>query len=243
MLVLYKTQLPMPLAPALLPTLDVGGQNSDKISHVVKDHKYNWWTGQKPRDLNLVKVLDSTTFGDFLEHYERQHLADGPSDSAATTTPSNITYANTGTTHNMPVNSSGASLPDASPSQLYAKTGTTWSGNLLNSSCQQCEQYQDVISNLLHDVLKFHTFSVAISMASENQWQLGMCWASTFHQLHEAALLKETDASAATAPPHPLDHSKHTLVLPNILPMQLPLTLLDFSRFPHWHTNGFGVCS
>ena len=37
----------------------------------------------------------------------------------------------------------------------------------------------------------------------ENQWQLGMHWASTFHQLHKAALLKETDASAATAPPPP----------------------------------------
>ena len=44
---------------------------------------------------------------------------------------------------------------------------------------------------------------MAMSTASEIQWQLGMCWASTFHQLHEAALLKETDASAATvtAPP------------------------------------------
>ena len=40
-------------------------------------------------------------------------------------------------------------------------------------------------------------------MMLENQWQLGMHWASTFHQLHEAALLKETDASAATAPPPP----------------------------------------
>ena len=193
----------MPLDPALLLTLDVGGQNSDQISHVVKDHKFNWWTGWKPQDLDLVKVLDSMTFGDCLEHYERQHSADGPSDSAATTMPSNITDANTGTTHDMPVNSSGAGLHDAGPSHLHAKTGTTWSGNLSNSSCQQCEQYQDVISDLLCDVLKFHTFSAAMSTASENQWQLGMCWASMFHQLHEAALLKETDALATTAPPPP----------------------------------------
>ena len=159
----------MPLDPALLLTLDVGGQNSDQISHIVKDHKYNWWTGWKPQDLNLIKVLDSTTFGDFLKHYERQHLSDGPSDSAATTTPSNITDANTSTTHEMPVNASGASLHDAGPSQLHAKTGITWSSNLLNSSCQWCEQYWDVISDLLCDVLKFHTFSAAMSMASENQ--------------------------------------------------------------------------
>ena len=100
----------------------------------------------------MVKVLDSTTFGDCLEHYERQHLADGPSDSAATTTPSNITGANTSTTHNMPVNVFGASPHEAGPSHLDAKTGITWSGNLSNSSCQRCEQYQDVISNLLWKV-------------------------------------------------------------------------------------------
>ena len=40
---------------------------------------------------------------------------------------------------------------------------------------------------------------MAMSTASGNQWQLGIHQASTFHQLHEAALLKETDASAATA--------------------------------------------
>ena len=194
----------MPLDPALLLTLDVGGQNSDQISCVVKDHKYNWWTSQKPQDLDLVKVLDSMTFGDCLEHYERQCLADGPSDSAATTMPSNITDDNTGATHNMPVNASGASLHDTSPSQLHAKTSTTWSGNLLNSSFRQCEQYQDVISDLLCDVLKFHTFSVAMSTTSENQWQPGIRWASMFHQLHKTAFLKETDASATTAPPPPI---------------------------------------
>ena len=106
MMGLDKTQLPMPLDSALLLTLDIGGENSDHISHIVKDHKYNWWTSRKPWDLNLVKVLDSTTFGDCLEHYERQRLADGPSDSSAMTMASNVTHGNTGSIPDMPVNAS-----------------------------------------------------------------------------------------------------------------------------------------
>ena len=121
-----------------------------------------------------MKVLDSTTFGDCLKHYEGQHSADGPSDSSATTMPSNVTDASTGVTQHMPVNASGSSPHEASPSHLDAKTSITWSGNLSNSSCQRCEQYHDVISNLLCDVLKFHMFSMAMSTVSGNQWQLGM---------------------------------------------------------------------
>ena len=199
MTILDETQLPMPLDPALLLTLDIDGQNSDQISHIVKDHKHSWWTGCKPQDLDLVKVLDSTTFGDCLEHYERQCLADGPGDSSAMTMPLKLTHGNTSNTLDMLVNASGASQHEAGPCQLDARTGITWSGNPSNSLCKRCEQYHDVISNLLHDVLKFHTFSMAMSTMSGNQWQLGMRQASMFHQLHEAALLKETDASAATA--------------------------------------------
>ena len=231
----------MPLDPALLLTLDIGGQNSDQISHVVKDHKHSWWTGRKPQDIDLVKVLDSTTFGDCLKHYRRQRLADGPGDSSATTMPLNLTHGNASNTLDMPVNASGASQCEASPCQLDARTSITWSGNPLNSLCWRCEQYCNVISNLLRDVLKFHTFSTAMPTMSGNQWQLGMHQASTFHQLHKAALLKETDASATQQQHHPLDHSQHALVLLNILP-----TSLDFSSFPPWppwHTNGLGVCS
>ena len=179
----------MPLDPALL-TLDIGGQNSDQISCTVKDHKYNWWTGQKPRDLDLVKVLDSTTFGDCLKNYERQCLADGSSDSAATTMPSNVTDANISITQDILVNASQAGSHETGPIHLDAKTSITWSGCVSNSYCWKCEQYYNVISNLLHDDLKFHMFSMAMSTASGNQWQLGMCQASTFHQLHEAALLR-----------------------------------------------------
>ena len=194
MMVLDKTQLPMPLDPALLLTLDIGAENSDHISRVMKDHKHNWWTGCKPQDLNSVKVFDAMTFADSLEHYERQCFANGPGDSSAMTMASNITHADTGSAQDMPMDVSEAGSGHAGPSHLNASTDITWSGNPSNPSCWRCEQYWYVISNLLHDVLKFYTFSMAMSMVSENQWQLGMCWASTFHQLHEGALLKCTHA-------------------------------------------------
>lgn len=186
MMMLDETRLPIACDPGLLLTLDIGAGDPDNKSRLVETYRHNWWTGRKPRDLNAVGVLDATTFEECLEHYQRQCPADGPTTGPATTTGSNPTSNTTG----------------AGPSHSNASTGRTSFANPSALSCQKCEQYRNVISDLLREILKFHTFSTAMSTASGNQWHLGMRRASTFHQLHEAALLKETGDPAiiATAP-------------------------------------------
>ncbi|KAF8799290.1 hypothetical protein BYT27DRAFT_7121080 [Phlegmacium glaucopus] len=64
----------------------------------------------------------------------------------------------------------------------------------------QLQKYRDLLSNLLQNFLDTHKFATAMSTASETQWNLDMRRASAFHQLHEAALIKET-AGLQPAPP------------------------------------------
>ena len=57
--------------------------------------------------------------------------------------------------------------------------------------CWQCSQLSHILSNLLNDLLNAHHFSNVMKTSSEAQWNMDMHWASTFHMLHEVAVIKE----------------------------------------------------
>ena len=67
------------------------------------------------------------------------------------------------------------------------------------ADCSQCGQYCDLLGGVLHELLAIHQFLLVMSTASENQWSLDMCRASTFNLLHEAAVIKE--CGPLTQPP------------------------------------------
>jgi hypothetical protein len=65
----------------------------------------------------------------------------------------------------------------------------------LKANCSQCGQYRDLLGGILHELLTVHQISSAMSAASENQWSLDMCQASTFNLLHKVAVIKECGPS------------------------------------------------
>ena len=64
--------------------------------------------------------------------------------------------------------------------------------------CQQCSQLSHILSNLLNDLLDAHRFSNVMKTSSEAQWNMDMHQASTFHMLHEAAMIKEMASPSST---------------------------------------------
>jgi hypothetical protein len=65
--------------------------------------------------------------------------------------------------------------------------------------CPQCNQYRQILSNTLQDLLEIQQFSSSMATSSECQWNIDMRRASTFNLLHEAAVIKEMSTSATSA--------------------------------------------
>ncbi|KAF8814635.1 hypothetical protein BYT27DRAFT_7081820, partial [Phlegmacium glaucopus] len=145
---LHENALLLSFDANFLATLDIGAHEKDHKSQVVSDYEHCWWSGQKPRNLDTVKILDAPS------------LESSP-----------MTHAGAG--------------DNVSP-----HAGTNPDG-----PCQKCDQYRDLLSQVLQDLVRFQNVSASMSMASQNKWKLGIRRASTFHLLHEAALCKETAGS------------------------------------------------
>ena len=65
--------------------------------------------------------------------------------------------------------------------------------------CPQCNQYRQILSNTLQDLLDIQQFASSMVTSSECQWNIDMRRASTFNLLHEAAVIKEMTTSATSA--------------------------------------------
>jgi len=63
------------------------------------------------------------------------------------------------------------------------------------AGCDKCERYHDLLSGVLRELVEVRQFVSAMATASENQWCLDMCRASTFNLLYEAAIIKECGPS------------------------------------------------
>ena len=61
-----EVHLPLISDPDLLATLDALAH--DKCE-VVDNYELRWWTGWKPRDLNIIDILNRSTLAVCLEHF------------------------------------------------------------------------------------------------------------------------------------------------------------------------------
>jgi len=71
MAVLPEHELPLAIHPNFLATLDIGAYEEDNKCQVIKGYDLSWWTGQKPRDLDTVKILDQLSLASCITHYRQ----------------------------------------------------------------------------------------------------------------------------------------------------------------------------
>ena len=62
------------------------------------------------------------------------------------------------------------------------------------AQCSKCDEYKGILSNALLDMINIHNYVNSMTASSEMQWNIDMRRASTFNQLYEASVLKETAA-------------------------------------------------
>ncbi|KAF8809697.1 hypothetical protein BYT27DRAFT_7093990, partial [Phlegmacium glaucopus] len=167
---LHEDALPLIMDPSFLATLDMGAHEKESKSKIVSEYEHQWWSSQKPRDLGTVKILNKSTVQECLNHYREQ-------------CSSPIETANVGDNAGVQVNARSRSSAGAGD----------------NYACPRCTQYRKVLSDVLQDVITFRNLSSVMATSSETQWKLGLRRASTFHLLHEAAVLKETAGCSAPA--------------------------------------------
>ncbi|KAF8799630.1 hypothetical protein BYT27DRAFT_7263716 [Phlegmacium glaucopus] len=187
MAMLDEDALPLPFNASFLATLDIGVHDRNNKSQVVSTYDYTWWSGRKPRNLSTVTVLDASNLETCLNNYQLQRSL-APASAALVDSGAG---ASAGLTQ-----AASAGVPTSAediPSPLHA-------GADHSPTCHRCNKYRDLLSDVLQDVLRFRNVSSLMSTSSEHRWKLGVCRASTFHLLQEAALLKETAVSEAPAP-------------------------------------------
>jgi len=97
---LPENKLPLAIHPNFLATLDIGAYEEDNKCQVIKGYNLGWWTGQKLRDLDTVKVLDQSSLASCITHYCQQWSSQalGPSTPVppASTNSSSGSGSNTG---------------------------------------------------------------------------------------------------------------------------------------------------
>ncbi|KAF8804832.1 hypothetical protein BYT27DRAFT_7258861 [Phlegmacium glaucopus] len=176
--------------PGFLAILDMGAHGKDNKSRVVSEYEHRWWSGRKPRDLGTMQILNTSTLSTCLDHYREQFpsqtnttIGISVSAGAGACSPARTDAPST----------AGTSVPPTAGTSVLASAGAG------DNACQRCSQYRDVLSDVLQDVLKFCNLSSGMAASSETQWKLGLRWASTFHLLQEAALMKETSGCAPPA--------------------------------------------
>jgi len=72
MAMLPENELPLVILSNFLATLDIGAYEEDNKCQVIKGYNLSWWTGQKPRDLDTVKILDQSSLAGCITHYCQQ---------------------------------------------------------------------------------------------------------------------------------------------------------------------------
>ena len=60
---------PISFHPNILATLDTLPHPNCEI---VKNYKLWWWTSRKPRDINTIEILNSSSIKSCIEHYKHQ---------------------------------------------------------------------------------------------------------------------------------------------------------------------------
>ena len=184
-----------------LATLDIGSHKTDDKCQVVRKYHLNWWSGRKPRNLDNVQILDSSTVNSCLDHYNRQRIT--PTSELDSLDPSSSTDKSPQTAQLDPTAGAGA---DASvDANAGAGTGYNFGTSLTGKSgaCPKCDKYRQLLSDVLLDTLKFRNFASTMSTSSSNHLKRGLRKTSVFHILHTTAILKETAGPAISQPAPP----------------------------------------
>ena len=178
MAMLHEDQLPIAFEADFLTMLDIDLGDEENKSWPVEYYDHAWWNGRKPRDLDSSKILDALSIDKCLETQETAFVV------------------KKGRIHWLPVLSSLPTMPTFN-------IGMALSPNRIKANdieCWQCSQLSHILSNSLNDLLDAHCFSNVMKTSSKAQWNMDMCQASTFHVLHEVAVIKEmASPSSASA--------------------------------------------
>lgn len=172
---IVKEKLPLAAGLNFLATLDAGEHE------MVSNYELRWWTGRKARDLDTVEILTTSTVDKCLTHYRQQKSNSRKFPAGAGAGPAS---------------NESQSAEILSPSANLSACDDSDTGSPLKSvagtGCRNCTKYKQLLSDVLRDILKFHSFASVMSISAENMLNVGIRRASTFHNLHEAANLKET---------------------------------------------------
>src|SRR5580692_3983498 len=138
------------------------------------------------KDLENVEILGKLTMMKCLEHFNVEK-------SKATVLP-----AGTGAGPSNATSSPSISLPAGTVAN--ATSGPSMSTPEYNrKGCRSCTQYRQLLSDVLQDIIKFQSFADTMSSTTHNLLNVGIRRASTFNQLHKAAISKETERILAPA--------------------------------------------
>jgi len=173
MAVLPENELPLAIHPDFLATLDIGAYEEDNKCQVIKGYNLSWWTGWKPRDLDTVKILDQSSLAGCITHYCQQWSSQalGPS----TLVPPASTNSSSGS-------GSGSGSGSDTGISIDNTTGVRTAPNV-HIIAISLAMSSRTLSNFTIFPMQWQQL--------RRQWNQGMRCATTFHLLHEAALLKE----------------------------------------------------
>jgi hypothetical protein len=73
-----------------------------------------------------------------------------------------------------------------------ATPATSSSSQIPPAMCPKCDEYKGILSNALLDIVNMHNYANLMLSTSEMQWNIDMRRASTFNQLYETSVWKET---------------------------------------------------
>lgn len=169
-----EKSLPYPLDPSFLETLD-GGDHQQVLNYHLQ-----WWSGPIQRDLDKVEIFGKLTMSKCINHFEAEKMK-------ATVVPAGT---GAGPTNNETSGSKETSGPEEKYYTFYNRGG---------KGCRSCNLFRQLLSDVLQDVIKFQSFANTMSSTTHNLLNVGIRRASTFNQLHEAAILKETERVPAPA--------------------------------------------
>jgi hypothetical protein len=173
---LQEDQLPVGFDYDFMLSLDADLSVQDSRCRLVENYHNDWWNRRKPRMLEMASVLDSRTMDRCLEKHVVEVFGRPIEDDSWSLGPD---MPRLGRTFSTKQNTANSSTPD--------------------SSCRKCEQYRDILSNTLQDILDIRSFSNTIMTSTETEWSLAMRRASTFNLLHEAVVMKERDDESSAA--------------------------------------------
>ena len=157
-----------------LMMLDADLSEQHIYCRIVDNYECAWWNGRKPRSLDLAQVLNRSSLARCLATHRDQIKRPFSTHSFPQTTPA---------------------IP-ATP----ATPATPSTSQIPSAKCPKCNEYKGILSNALLDIVNMHNYANLMLSSSETQWNIDMRRASTFNQLYEASVLKETaGTSYATA--------------------------------------------